>query len=56
MEHVIHTYYDSLENGAAPPVTAAEGRDVVSVLEFICQHAMRSASVSEKPPEADGVT
>jgi predicted dehydrogenase len=56
MEHVIHTYYDSLENGSAPPVTAAEGRDVVRVLEFICQRAARSAAASEKRPEADRVT
>jgi predicted dehydrogenase len=37
MKNLIHRYYTCLENGDPLPVTAEEGREVVKVLDLICQ-------------------
>ena len=38
MGNLIRGYYASLENGGLPPVSGEQGRNVVRVLELICEH------------------
>lgn len=44
MGTVIGNYYACLENGGTPPVTVEEGREVMKVLDLICQKAKESVS------------
>jgi hypothetical protein len=49
MGTLIRRYYACLENGGPPPVSGQEGREVVRVLELICQHGLEY----QRPKESD---
>jgi predicted dehydrogenase len=41
MGNLIRAYYDALENGGLPPVSGEQGREVVEILDLICQQGQR---------------
>jgi predicted dehydrogenase len=51
MGNLIRRYYDCLENGGHPPVAAEDGREVVKVLDLICQDALRHLTAKNRDVE-----